>query len=709
LSVRIKTAIFDTEGDGLVKTMTRLHCMAIRDYERRVTHVFRKNDVMDNIVDGVEMLEQAEMVVGHNILQHDFPAIDKVIEGFSITGKVLDTLPMCRMVFANQKDKDFRLFERGKLPGKYIGSHSLGAWGYRLGLHKGDYAAVKAEEAAKLGITDKDELVKFVWGTWSQAMEDYMVGDVDVNVLLYERIIRENWDPASTQLEQSIHDLMGQQERNGIHFDVPAATKLAEELEAEAVRLSAQATEHFGKWWKPAKKHIVKALWDDPEGKNKSKTYAKPRAEFGEDYSRPIWGEVTVPTKTLNYKDPAKASRTEGAPFCAVKLVEFNPNSRPQIIDRFQTVHGWNPVDFTETGNPEVSDDVLRTLIGHIPMAEELAEIFYYKKRLGMVRDGKNGWLKLVTTEGKIHGYCNVGGTISGRASHVSPNLAQVPKVKSKKIKQPDDTFKTIVLKGREGLHGWECRSLFYVPENMKPLFEVPEQMQEAYEKWRMTGIDLSGIELRCLGEALRPWDYGAYADIILNGDIHTHNMVAAGLDSRDTAKTFIYALIYGGGDPKLGSIIEPLASEEEQAKLGAYLRDRFMSGIPAFGALMREIKRAASRGHMRRLDGGKLYIRSKHSALNTKLQSEAALIAKKWNLLTEDYLLDAGYEHSWDKDFAFLLWIHDEQQIASRAELAPEVARLSIQAAEDAGKFFGYVTPVAAESKVGNNWAMTH
>ncbi len=693
---RIRTAIFDVETNGLLPTLNRIHCLGIRDYDRRVTHRFRRNDVMDNIIEGVELLEDAEMVVGHNILHFDIQAIDKCYEDFTLRGKIMDTLPMCRMVFANQKDKDFRLFEKGKLPGKLIGSHTLGAWGHRLGLNKGDYKDVMEAKAKELGITDEEEIAKFVWGQWSMDMEDYMVLDVDVNVLLYERILRENWAPSSTQLEHAIHDLMGQQERNGIDFDVPAATALADHLQAEASRLSDEAVKHFGKWWKPAKKHQVKALWDDPEGKNKAKTYAAPRAEFGEDMSRAVWGEVTVPKKRMVFKDVLKGTRDPEAPYCAITLAEFNPNSRPQIIDRFTTVYGWNPVDFTETGNPEVSDSVLRTLIGHIPMAEELAEVFYYKKRLGMIRDGANAWLKLAQ-DGKIHAYVNVGGTISGRASHVSPNLAQVPKVKSRKVKQTDDTFKTVILKGREGFHGWECRSLFYVPQIIKDL------------RWMMTGIDLSGIELRCLGEALRPFDNGAYAEIVLNGDIHTHNMVMAGLDNRDKAKTFIYALVYGGGDTKLGSIINPLASEEEQARIGAMLRDRFMAGIPAFAALMKQIKRWAKRGYMPGLDGRKLYIRSPHSALNTKLQSEAALIAKKWCLLTEDYLLDSGYKHGWDGDFAALLWVHDEQQYASREELAPIVAQCAITAAADAGKFFGYLTPVAAEAKHGNNWAETH
>lgn len=940
---RIKTALWDVETNGLLDTLTRIHCLVIRDFERRITYKFRRNDVMDNIDDGLDLLEQAELNVGFNNIYFDIPAIDKVYEGFQIQGKTRDAMVMSRMVFADQKEKDFRLFERGKIPGKLIGHHTLEAWGYRLGMHKGDYKQIMEARAKELGITDPEMLTNFVWGTWNQEMEDYCVLDVEVTTLFWDRILRAEWAETATVLEHTIHDLMGQQERNGIPFNVPEAEKLAEELEGQVHALERQAIEHYGKWWKPAKKRIVRPLWDDPDGLNKAKSYEKPRLEFGEDESRAVWGDVTVPKKRTKYADTLRGTYDPEAPFCKVSLTEFNPNSRQQIVDRFATVYNWHPVDFTDSGQPEVSDDVLRKLIDHIPMAYELAEVFYYNKRLGQLKTGKNAWLKKVSSDGKIRAYVNVGGTVSGRASHVSPNLAQVPKVKVKKG--------IGILLGREGDHGFECRDLFYVPE-----------------PWEMTGIDLSGIELRCFGEKLRKYDGGEYLRKVLESDIHTFNQEAAGLPTRDMAKTFIYACVpmdtlaltkdgwkgynglqvgepvltynaakhckewkpvlekvryadadvielkneqtfsvrctpnhrwfttkrstikskngghsrtwrhevctaedlttehniiinapmeddsivwgtmnchhepkyetnwvsqilamnqgernawmsgfcladghhqatgpnkknwkwtwsqndgaiadaaiiasylvwdgrviitdkrnplnnrkiiianettrpyvtcqrlqkipqpsqdvwcirteneswvmrqgstititgntlYGAGDVKIGSIVSPLASEEEQAKIGAGLKQRFIRNIPAYGLLTKEVRRYASRGFIPGLDGRRLYVRSKHSALNTWLQSDAALISKKWACLTEEYLLDQGLEHGWDADFVQLLYIHDELQLASRG-YGSIVEQCSIRAARDAGLHFGYQAPIDADAKHGHTWAQTH
>jgi DNA polymerase I-like protein with 3'-5' exonuclease and polymerase domains len=706
---QIQTAIFDIETNGLLPELTRVHILSIRDYERRVTHTFRRNDVEDTIDDGLDLLENADFVVGHNIIAFDIPAIEKVYEGgLNLRGKIRDTLVMSRMCFADQKEKDFRLFEKGTLPGKFIGQHGLKAWGYRLGYEKGDYMDVMEARAAELGITDPAAVSRFVWGTWSQEMEDYCSdGDITITTMLWDRIRRANWSDEATVLEHRIHDLMMEQERNGIHFDEEAAEKLAYELKTEADKLIETTVAHFGRWWAPATKHVVKALWDDPEGVNKKKSYAKPRREFGEDMSRAIWAEVTVPKKTLNFKDPLRASRWEGAPFCAVQLKEFNPASRPQIIDRLATVYKWHPVDFTETGNPEVGDTVLRNLVGHVPMAEELAELFYTTKRLGQVATGAHAWLKKVVV-GKIHHYCNTGGTQTGRCSHVNPNLAQVPRVVTGKIEWIDPEtgeklFKKGVLKGRAGRHGWDCRRLFYVPEG-----------------WIMSGIDLSGIELRLFGNALAEFDDGEYLEVVLNGDIHTYNQTLWELPTRDHAKTTIYALIYGAGDIKLGSIVAPLADEDEQRIIGARIRELVLARIPAYAKLVKSIHRQAARGYIECLDGRRLFVRSKHSALNMRLQGEGALVAKAWVIGTNDRLDEVfGRRRGWDGDYLPLLFVHDEQQIASReGEVWVEgervlrnvaIERIAIESSAAVGKRFGLRCPITAAAKSGHNWAETH
>lgn len=207
----------------------------------------------------------------------------------------------------------------------------------------------------------------------------------------------------------------------------------------------------------------------------------------------------------------------------------------------------------------------------------------------------------------------------------------------------------------------------------------------------------------------LAPFDDGEYIDVVLSRDIHTYNQEAAGLSSRDQAKTFIYALVYGAGDAKLGSIVDPFAPEEEQMLIGARLRAKFLANLKGFREVMKLIRQWARRGFVPGLDGRLVPVRSEHAALNSKLQSDAALIAKKWIINYYDDLHDLGLQCGWDRDFVFLAWIHDENQSACTKGLEDTLKKVSIEAAAKAGKFFNFRIPVAAAAKVGRNWAETH
>ena len=56
----------------------------------------------------------------------------------------------------------------------------------------------------------------------------------------------------------------------------------------------------------------------------------------------------------------------------------------------------------------------------------------------------------------------------------------------------------------------------------------------------KVVGCDASGLELRMLAHYMAAFDGGDYGDQVVNGDIHTINQQAAGLPTRDDAKTFI-------------------------------------------------------------------------------------------------------------------------------------------------------------------------
>jgi len=202
-------------------------------------------------------------------------------------------------------------------------------------------------------------------------------------------------------------------------------------------------------------------------------------------------------------------------------------------------------------------------------------------------------------------------------------------------------------------------------------------------------------------------YDGGAYGKVLLEGDIHTVNQQAAGLPTRNDAKTFIYAYLYGAGDVKIGSIVLPQGSEEQQRRIGQKLKASFLKKTPALKKLKEAVTAAATKGYLVGLDGRHLHIRSAHAALNTLLQSAGALIAKQATIFAHQELSTRGY--IFGKDWALVAHVHDEMQVEAKQEIADEVGRVLVQAMRRAGEHFGFRVPIDGEFKIGRNWAETH
>jgi DNA polymerase I len=191
--------------------------------------------------------------------------------------------------------------------------------------------------------------------------------------------------------------------------------------------------------------------------------------------------------------------------------------------------------------------------------------------------------------------------------------------------------------------------------------------------------------------------DDEAYTYELLNGDIHTSNQNLAGLKSRNQAKTFIYALLYGAGDAKLGSVVGGNTRD------GTQLRERFFDNLPAFKTLKDRVARASKKGYLKGLDGRKLFVRSEHSALNTLLQGAGAIVMKEALVVLNDWLFVEGITN------CFVANVHDEWQIEIKAELADRVGILGVKAIEQAGRNLNLKCELTGEYNVGNNWAETH
>lgn len=590
---------FDIETNGLndftkLTDLECVHSLVIIDNEDKV-YKYKQ----DNLKEAIYLLEKADMIVGHNSIGFDYPALNKLF-GFTHS-KVYDTLVMARCIFPDLFKSSFANEPELKL----IASHSLKAWGQRLGALKDNH-----------GETED-------WSRWTPELEAYCVQDVVVTKKLFTFLMKHQPAEQMLELEHTFASVMRKQEYNGFPFDTENAEKLVAELMVTRQKLHQEFQALF-----PPKVETLKSFWYT-NGMGDNFPTKKSMIEVGYSANQIFKGEQKK------------------------KEIPFNPNSRDQICEQLINL-GWKPKAY-EGKRPAINEGVLKDI--GTPEALKLCEYLLLTKRLGQLAEGKQAWLKL-EQGGMIHGRVNTNGCVSGRCSHNNPNVAQVPAVRAP--------------------YGKECRSLFTAPFGKV-----------------LVGCDASGLELRCLAHYLSIWDEGEYGRKIVEDDIHTVNQKAAGLPTRDDAKTFIYGTIYGAGDAKIGKIVGGTSQD------GKRLKDKFKQSIPAYQKLWDAVAHKVETSNtLIGLDGRKLPCRSSHSALNLLLQSAGAVIMKQsvvefLKLAKHPYQLHAN--------------IHDEVQFSCDEEHADELGQAFVQALKNAGDTLKFKCPLDGEYSIGNNWAETH
>ena len=481
------------------------------------------------------------------------------------------------------------------------GGHSLENWGQLLGCPKGEHND---------------------WDNYSQEMVEYCKQDVLVNVKVYYalRSALSDFGSESISLEHQVQRIISKQIHNGWLLDQEGAFVLLAKLKERKFELEDSVHNTF----KPLPTFVRNV---------------KPK--FKKDASLSVVG----------LKFLGEQWATVGGEFSRIDYPEFNLGSRQQI-GRYLQYFGWKPKQFTEKGQAVVDESVLAK-VTNIPEASMIAEYLLVQKRIAQVQS----WLDAVEDDGRVHGYVNANGTVTGRMTHSSPNMAQVPSSSAE--------------------YGKECRACWIAPKGYK-----------------VVGMDASGLELRMLAHYMNDEDY---TNEILNGDIHTANQFASGVDTRSQAKTFIYAFLYGAGDEKIGSIVGGTARD------GRLLKEKFLSNTPSLRDLRERVSVASGRGYLYGLDGRRVAVRSEHSALNTLLQSAGAIVMKKALVLLDEYA------KLWNIDYKFIGNIHDEIQTEVREEEAEVFGRLAVSCIEAAGTYYKLNCPLAGEYQIGNNWSETH
>jgi len=442
----------------------------------------------------------------------------------------------------------------------------------------------------------------------SDDMLKYCRNDVALTEKLYKFLMRKMTDfGESIELEHKVAEIIQKQHDNGFLIDVVNAYGLQAKFQEDMNELTTEVRKSF-----PPEKIEETFI---PKANNKARGYVK------------------------------------GVPFTKVKYKEFNLGSRQQIGERLMKL-GWKPKKKTDKGHVIVDEKVLSE-IKNIPEAALINKFLLLQKRIAQV----SSWIEAIREDGRVHGKVITNGTVTGRMSHQSPNMAQIPAVYSP--------------------YGKECRALW-----------IPRK------QFKLVGVDASGLELRMLAHYMNDEEY---INEVVNGDIHTANQNAAGLESRDKAKTFIYAFIYGAGSKKIGSIIGGSERDGERTK------EKFLRATPSLRSLREKVERVAQRRWVRGLDQRKIIIRHPHAALNTLLQGAGAIVMKYALTILEQYVINKRIK-------AFpVVNVHDEFQYEVEESRAEEFGRLAVQSIIDAGKQLNVRCPLNGEYKIGNNWSETH
>ena len=607
--------VFDCETNGLLHELNTVHSLVLRDIDSGDVTSCSDHDGYEPIVNGLYMLSQADLLVGHNVINFDFRALKKVYNSFKLKKncKINDTLIVSRVLWPELEPVDEAKFSH--IPRKYRGKHSLAAWGERLNVKKINFeGADKYEER---------------WDIWSEEMQKYCEGDTLVSLELFKYFETQSLDSRCYDLEHDFARIMARQEAFGFPFDEKKAFALVNELK-------------------------------------------KQRAEI-DDQLQKVFPPISVERFS---EKTGKQLKT--------KITKFNPASRKQTSERLKEKYPEITFDKTEKGNVKLDDDVLDDLGKKYSEAALLSKYQLLNKRLGQISEGKEAWLKHSQRyhDGRIHGSVITNACVSGRCSHRSPNLAQTPRVG-----QP---------------YGAECRALFYAPNG-----------------WRQVGCDASGLELRALGAQLAYFDGGEYSKLVSTPgfDIHTHNAKLFGIYDgqgkiekriRELAKTLIYAVLYGGGPNRIGSILDSSLKQQDRQDMGRETIDTFYRNLPAIKKLKDKVdEKVTQRGYLIGIDGRHLQIRSRHSALNQLLQSTGSLCVKKATCILYEDCKDNHLR--WGIHYAFVAHIHDEIQALVKPQHVSLYKKLAVDCFRKSGEYFKLRCPLTGEVNEGKNWQETH
>lgn len=480
-------------------------------------------------------------------------------------------------------------------------------------------------------------------------------------------------------MESHVARIIGRQSQNGVEFDVTRAHWYIHVLEERTLSLYRSIRPHL--------QLEVTQPYTVPVN--------KPWLVNG-DYSSAVtkWFGETIDKDYV------------GGVFTRVTFDEPDLGKRSKIVDQLLKL-GWIPREYTpvtEKGggnNPKLTVDgepCPSLLEIDSEIGKDLAAWYILKHRQSQIK----GFLSRVRSDGRMAAEAHTIGTPTYRFRHVG--VVNVPKA-SKHVVFGRQMRSLFTVRGKTLHQRINDRGVADEMINAleKKLIRSQALQKRAFRKpYKLVGHDASGLELRILAHYI---DDEKFTKSVAEGDPHTANQIAAGLPTRDAAKTFIYAFIYGAGNKKIGEIVKGSAT------VGRQIKERFIASNPKLGALIEGVKSAASKGWVKGIDGRRVRIRrdpvtkrpQTHKALNTLIQTGGALVMK-YSMIWLDLAIQAESLPS-----CKVIDMHDEGQSEVEDNSAQRHAYLAEESIRRAGRYLGLRCPLDAEAKVGLRWSETH
>lgn len=662
----MKVLVFDIEANGFTRDVDEVHCIVTEELSTGL--VMQYHDQFDlprdsSLEKGVEELQSADVLVGHNISVYDLGVLERLLDARFDDVIIIDTMLLSSILHPEMRQ------------------NGLESWFEKLGLED-------SEGITKIKIDDFSEL--------TYPLLRRCVFDVKGNTILYKHLLAEAQDlqrrhgdvldiGKALDLEVQVGRIHEKQVLHGIFYDIRLAEQLVltwdrrmDDLRTKIVEMAPRKTKQVGQ---SVKSPFLKAK-NKKEQRLLDTGVMKPKVNkrTADWFNGHTFGSV--------FNEVPQVSTVRG-PFSKIEFVPLNLNS-PEQVKQFLLSLGWEPTEWNfkkdKDGNferdpktrkrikttPKLTEDSY----GSLPpgLGEDIAEYNVLKHRRSLlvnIKDPNEGSLPMAKQEVNTDGLGNVAadaftcGTPTARYTHIKP-VANLPSVDAR--------------------YGKESRRIYRAP-------------YEAYQ----VGIDLSGIEARILSHLCFPYPGGKeFAELVLEGDWHTQNANIWNVQRR-IAKVILYAMMYGAGDAKLGK------EAGGGAERGEEIRNAFMESNPAYAQLVRDLEDAYQQngGWIPGMDGRPFYPRTKKDILNTCIQGNSAIVFKRWMVRCSKL---SDVTEGWAYQ---MVAYHDELQFAHYAttdEHNPECFGMKVCGqALLTGQDMCINVPIAAEYKVGFTYEDCH